>query len=253
MPALATKTAELLERLEHLRTTPEIDPFTLKRLQREAHNLLKADAFSAYQILGALEGFTGNIKEMRRNYEIARSLALTERDKSRVLHNYTVSLSDTGYFSEAALLQAESHHQIETAKFDLSHPVQDHLRAGLFHQVAQYAEQATNLDDKLFFYILSVTQFMDKHEVSDQELQRLIEIAVSVLHEHQFFNFYFRNIIIEFAADESSRWFRYVIKVNRSVEEVVEMEYELACQLAEIDLPLNLLSNFITTYECAEK
>ncbi|MEZ5671566.1 MAG: hypothetical protein R3E08_03960 [Thiotrichaceae bacterium] len=250
MPELLGKAAQLFAELEHLRFTREIDGFTLARLQKETRHLLKTDALHAYQILGALEGFAGNIVEMRQNYEAALHLTLDSLNKSIVLHNYATSLVNVGYFSESIALEIKSRSLVEMTESRLLSLVKVHVNAGLFHRAAQYLEKAADFDNELSVFVLSLTQFMDENGVCDEELQQMIEIAIAVLHRHQFFNFYSGNVTMNFAGDEGARWFRYVIKVNRSVEEVVEMKYELACQLAETDLPLKLLNNFMTTYEC---
>lgn len=253
MPELATKAEQLFAELETLRSTPEINPFTFKRLQREANGLLKVDALSAYQILGVLSGFAGHIAEIRKNYERALQLATTSLKKSEALYNYAASLSYVGYFAESVEFIDQAQTLVTIPDFRLLDSVQMYSRAGLFHRAKQHIDKIELLDKELSKVIFSIMQFMDKHAVHDESYQKLLEIAVSVLHQHQFFNFHSRNIVIGFAEDDNSRWFRYVIKVNRPVGEIVEMKYELACQLAEMDLPLNLLSHFIVTYQCAEE
>ena len=252
MPELATKANQLFEEIERLRLTPELDTFTLTRLQREAINLLKVDAFNAYQILGALASFEENITRVRENYEKALNLASINEDKAIILNNYAISTAVMGYFSEAAKLGIESYNifpSLRRAKQNIHH----FMRAGLFHHAAELTHKIDNLDldNGLFSLISRTTRFMDKHGVSDEELQKLIEITITVLHARQFFDF--RRIQLEFLEDEYSQWFHYVIKVNRSVEEIIEMIYELADQLAEVDLPIKLTSNFITAYEIAEE
>lgn len=44
-----------------------------------------------------------------------------------------------------------------------------------------------------------------------------------------------------------------MIKIDHSVNEMVEMKYELVCALAESDLPAELLLNFIVAYEIVEE
>ena len=269
MPELATKANQLYEETERLRLAPKLDTFTLNRLQREANNLLKVDAFNAYQILGALASFEGNITRVRENYEKALNLASINEDKAMILNNYAVSMGIMGYFSEAAKLGIESYNifpSLRRAKQNIHH----FMRAGLFHHAAELTHKIDNLDldNGLFSLISRTTRFMDKHGVSDEELQKLIEITITVLHARQFFDFHynvqlgflededsqwFHNVQLGFLEDEDSQWFRYVIKVNRSVEEIIEMIYELANQLAEVDLPIKLTSNFITAYEIAEE
>jgi tetratricopeptide (TPR) repeat protein len=250
MPELATKTTQLFAELDVLRSKPKIDAFTLKRLEHEAKKLLSVDAFSGYQLLGALSSFSGRVSEMRENYDKALKLASTPAEKSVALNNYSASLLVTGYFAESVELVFQALNldagDLHKLNFALSC-----YKSGSLHQAIQHIENLARLDQDLSQQIIAVVKFMDEHGVRDEELQKMIEIAISVLHARNFFNF--RNMRTAFVSDEDSTWFCYVIKVDRSVEEVVDMRYELAGQLAEVDLPMNLLSNFLVTYECAEE
>lgn len=250
MPELATKATQLFAELDVLRSTPKIDAFTLKRLEHEAKKLLAVDAFNGYQILGALFGFSGKISEMRENYDRALKLALTSAEKSMALHNYSIALKDTGYLTEAVELSSQSY-DLEAAELKLSNFVETCYRAGLFHRAIQYMGRVV-LPKEIDFSqtIPLIVSFMDKYGVQDEELQKMIEIAISVSHAHNFFNF--RNMHTKFVSDEDSTWFEYVISVDCSVEEMVEMDCELATRLADAELPKNLLSNFLVTYKFAE-
>jgi hypothetical protein len=250
MPELATKATQLFAELETLRSKQKIDAFTSKRLEHEAKKLLSVDAFSGYQILGALSSFSGKIAEMRENYNKALQLALTPAQKSIVLHNHSIVLKDAGYLTEAVELSSQSY-DLEAAELKLSNFVETCYRAGLFHRAIQYMSRVV-LPKEIDFSqtIPLIVSFMDKHGVQDEELQKMIEIAVSVLHEHRFFDF--RSIYIGLVSDGDFTWFQYVISVDCSVEEMVAMDCELATRLAEAELPKNLLSNFLVTYKFAE-
>jgi hypothetical protein len=151
-----------------------------------------------------------------------------------------------GYFSEAAELSVKSYGYNPPSEVIILIPSRL-TYAGLIHKAVDLIRKHNLIE---FHFVFEIEQFMDKHGVTDEQLQKLIEIAISVLHEHQFFDF--RNSInVEFAEDEYSKWLRYVIKINRSVDEIVEMKYELACALAESDLPTELLLHFIVAYEIA--
>jgi|GEM_PF-2035952 len=250
MPKLATKSNQLLQELSQLlHSTRNIDQFTLKRLQKEAQSLLKSEALNAHLFLGALAGLQGERSSVHENYKQALTLAPTNPNNAIVLNNYITSLLDIGSFSEAVepVIKAYDY------KLPISEIVTTILaKAGLFHRAAELIRQ-DHLVVAADSFIFRTERFMDQHGVSDAELQKLIEIAISVLHAHQFFDFRFTKIITEFAEEEDSQWFRYVIKINGSVEDIVDMEYELACQLAEDDLSTELLLNFITAYEFAEE
>lgn len=250
MPELATTSNQLLQELNQLHSRRDLDKFTQARWQREAKSLLKSDALNAYLFLGALAGFKGDLTNVDDNYKKALALASINSDKAMVLSNYITALSDIGCFSKAVELVIKEY---DDYKLPINEIVTTVLvKAGLFHRAAELIRQnhLVVADDS---FIFRAERFMDQHGVSDAELQKLIEIAISVLHAHQFFDFRFTKIITEFAEEEDSQWFRYVIKINGSVEDIVDLKYELACQLAEDDLSTELLLNFITAYEFAEE
>lgn len=248
MPELATKTNQLLEEINQLRLISKVDSFTFTRLEKEAQKLVKIDAFHAYQFLGILASFKEDITCVHENYKKALNFALENRDKSIVLNNYAVSLANMGYFIKAAELSIKSYEYSppsEVIKLISSR----FAYAGLFHYAANFAREY-NLVSNDFIFAIAVEAFMDEHGVIDEELQKLIEVGISILHKHKFFNF--RNAVhIEFSAGEDSKWLRYVIKIDRSIDEIVEMDYELACALAEVDFSTELLLHFIIVYEIA--
>jgi hypothetical protein len=250
MPELATKATQLFDGLETLRSKSKVDTLILRHLEHEAKKLLSVDAFRGYQILGALSSLSGKVSEMRENYGKVLKLASTPAEELMALHNYSTSLGGTGYFAESVELAFQALN-LDAGDWRKLNFASSCYKAGSLHRAIQYVENIVLLNQELSQQIIAVVKFMDEHGVRDEELQKMVEIAVSVLHAHDFFNL--RNIHTEFVSDESSTWFCYVIKVDRSVEEIVDMKYELASQLAEIDLPINLLSNFLVTYECAEE
>jgi len=243
MPELATKTNQLLDEMNSLRFKQHIDEFTLLRLEREVQKLLQIDPFNAYQFLGMLAVFREDIANVHKYYETASKLATTSGEKNILLNNYAASLCNMGYFSKAVKLSDD----ITDSSIEIVKPVKVFFSAGLFHRAANFIRKHSLENDN---FIFAVEQFMNEHGVTDEQLQKLIEITISVLHKHQFFNF--RNAVhIEFSSDESSIWLSYIIKVDRSIEEIVEMDYELACAIAEEDFPTDLLLHFIPVYEVA--
>ena len=94
-----------------------------------------------------------------------------------------------------------------------------------------------------------IEHFMNQRGVSGESLQQLIGIAVAVLHKHEFFDF--RHTQVELVEDESEQCFCYTIKVKRSMAEVIDLNYELAREIAKSGLPTSLTLNFVPMYEVA--
>jgi len=251
-PQLATNVNKLLEEIERLRLSDEIDELTFARLEREIDKLLKITPFNAYLLRGALAGLKHDLTDVRENYQIALKLATMREDRAMVLQNYAASLGWNGYFSEAAKLAIEFYN-IFPSTYHAQRVVELSAGAGLFHQAAnfmrQYSQKLQNDDYRFFF---RVEQFMDQHDVSDKSLQQLIEMAIEVLHKHEFFDFRHDGVTqAGFVEDESDLCFCYTIKVKRSMAEVIELNYELAREIAKSGLPTSLTLNFVPMYEVA--
>lgn len=239
----ATKTSELIKKLNQLHSRYTVDDLTLARLQREAEQLLKVEPFEAYQILGSLARFKGNKDEVKQYYEKALKLAITNEDKVRALGHYATSVGMMGYYSEAVELTLKVNSIFPYNKIYIENSINFFTRAGLFHRANQIIIQ-NKIDD--YPDISRIVSFMDRYGVTDEALQQVIETAISVLHAHQFFSF--PDIRSGFSSDEATEWFCYEIGVECSVEEFVEMEDELSHRLVELDLPLELELYFIVMY-----
>jgi hypothetical protein len=71
-----------------------------------------------------------------------------------------------------------------------------------------------------------------------------------VLHKHEFFDFRHDDVAqAELVEDESELCFCYTIKVKRSMAEVIDLNYELAREIAKSGSPTSLTLNFVPLYE----
>jgi len=251
-PQTATSVTKLFDEVEQLRLADVIDEFTFARLQHEVEKLSKIDPFGAYLLRGALASLKHDLSGIRKNYQAALNLATVKEDKAMVLDNYAISMWMNGYFSEASTLAMESY-----KNFPSSHFAQQYIlrleAIGLFHQAADLIrERPLNEQGNDDRFIFQVEQFMDQHDVSDKSLQQLIEMAIEVLHKHEFFDFRHDGVTqAGFVEDESDLCFCYTIKVKRSMAEVIELNYELAREIAKSGLPTSLTLNFVPMYEVA--
>jgi len=253
-PQRATNSKKLLEEIERLRLSDEIDEFTFARLEREIDKLLKVEPLISYTLNGILAGLRCDLSSIHKNFQTALNLAIMKEDKATVLDNYATSMWINGYFSEASKLGMESYENFPSLHF----AQQNILRlgaVGLFHQATNLIRKRPpneqDNDKRRFFF--EVEQFMDQQDVSDESLQQLIEMAIAVLHKHKFFNFRDHDgaTQMELVGDESDLCFCYTIKVKGSMAEVIDLNYELAREIAKSGLPTSLTLNFVPMYEVA--
>lgn len=250
-PQLATNASKLADEINQLLLMNNVDTFTLARLEREIDKLLQRDAFNAYVLRGALAGLKHDLQAIHESYRTALKLAIIKEDRVTVFSNYASALEWNGYFSEAVKLAMESYKVFPSA-YLLQRSIELALKTGLFHQAADLIRKHPDEQIDGSHAYFQTEQFMDEHAVSDELLQKLIEIAIAVLHKCGFFNFHRDGMIRpEYDKDEDSQLFYYIITVNRSMEEVIDMNYELACEIAKSGLPTTLTLNFIPVYEVA--
>jgi hypothetical protein len=250
-PLAVTNASNLFNEINQLHSVGIVDEVTFARLQRDIKKLLKIDAFNAYLLLGAVAGLKHDLKNIHKNYQAALNLASINEDKAMVLQNYATILEWNGYVTEAAKLMVESYN-IFPSTYYAQRVASISAGAGLFHQSANFVRQCSQkLQEHDYHFIFQIEQFMEQHGVSDEMLQQLIEIAIAVLHKQGFFSFRDEGSSVKFLEDESERLLYYTIEVKRSMAEVVDLNYELAHEIAKSNLPPALTLNFIPVYEVA--
>lgn len=93
-----TKGQELFRILNEVRAEAEIGEFTLQKIERDAENLLKTNAYLGYLALQAVAALRGDVEKVHCNHK--RALALANRNPEPY-HNYASSLWSLGYLTEA--------------------------------------------------------------------------------------------------------------------------------------------------------
>ena len=87
--------------------------------------------------------------------------------------------------------------------------------------------------------------------MSDADLERLITIAILLLRQHKL-SIAASQINISLLEDEDSQWFHYGIPLCESVEKMVALDFELADNIADEKLPVNITGYFVPTFEMVE-
>jgi hypothetical protein len=93
-----------------------------------------------------------------------------------------------------------------------------------------------------------VIEFMDEKNVSDADLEGLINLSMTILRQYQLS--IAAPINISLLEDEDGKWFHYGIPLHElSVEKMVELDFELADKIADEKLSTNLTAYFLPTFE----
>jgi hypothetical protein len=218
----APKTQELGNNINYFRDN-YLRPTDLeiRRLKKEAENLIKIDAAIAHNYLGRIAALENNKEGVISNYEKAIKIIPNEY----IIHsNYSISLLHCG-LNYLALEEARK----VFSKF----PNNKDVSSDLFYSLVNSARfnEASKLLDKIqdnkdIEFVNNATKIFAAANLTDDEAQHLQILAFSLIEKHQLY-FYVTDIgIIENCVE-------YIIYVDKPIEDIFELNWELANLLAE--------------------
>jgi len=246
---VAVQIPAIFKKINQLVISHNPEPFLLTQFKNEAQKYIQSDNVDAYLALGTLAGLEGNIDALQANYQ----QAITEYSAKHayILMLYAKCLTPYGFFSQVA----DFHHQA----YRLS-PILNYLDdaiyfyglAGHFHQVAlllrTWDKVSPHKAHRFSQLAEDIVKFMDERNVSDADLEELITIALLLLRQHKL-SIAASQINISLLEDEDSLWFHYGIPLHESVEKMVELDFELADNIADKKLPVKITGYFVPTFE----
>ena len=213
---------QLFERLSLAAGSAEVlDDLEIRRLEREAQKLMKADAWKAHQVLGALAAIKWDVEGVRAHHEASLKL----RASGDAYRNYATSLQLVGQFHEAAeAIRTASERQPEnitwlrtaidftlwegevTKAIDLEHE---------FEKRAPNHESSSGILNRLL-------AFIERQRISEGELQRALGVAFSLLQKRRQ---RFKEVELSLDDDQDTAFFS--ILINRPTKEVLALDAEL--------------------------
>lgn len=250
MPATPkTKASELIEKINALLHQEERDEFTLRKTKSEAENLRSSDAFSAYVSLGMLASLENDENGMRKNHLAA--LKLQPNDSNGNL-NYSTSLNNLGFYSEAKEYAHNAYEGNRGNSTILSYLIERCFKSGRVSEARNWLEKWETEFPKGACeskeIILKASKLLDSHGVNDDDVEKLVNLSSSVLHRHQI---YPHRAKTETLTDEESHWLNYTLEVQRPPEEIVNLIFESAMELAKSNIPSQVTDAVIVTYSSA--
>jgi tetratricopeptide (TPR) repeat protein len=250
MPSqVAVQIPTFFKEINQLVLNPHPEPSLLTQFKNEAQKYVQSDNVDAYLAIGTLAGLEGNIDALQANYQ----QAITEYSAKHayILMLYAKCLTPYGFWEQVA----DFHHQayrLSPLKNYLDDAIYFYGLAGHFHQVASKLKTWDKVSPQVahrFSQLAGdVVKFMDERNVSDADLERLINVALLLIRQHKL-SIAASMINISLLEDEDSQWFHYGIPLHESVEKMVELDFELADRIAEEKLPVNLTGYFVPTFE----
>jgi hypothetical protein len=169
------------------------------------------------------------------------------------LANEATSLTGQGQFSRAAQQWLTAFEMSPTRLKYLDEAIYCYGLAGHFQRVAELLNiwkiYSPTQSHRFAELASQMSRFMAERQVGDVQLEGLINIAVAVLLRHQLpvlpelFN-------LSLDEDEESQWFYYGIPVYEiSVEQNVEMDFELANRSVDECSPQVFQGGFVAMFE----
>lgn len=223
----AVNTQELNDRINFLfskkRRPSELD---IQLLKRKVDKLKGKIGFADYyDFLGRIASLERNKANIISYYK--KSLKL-EPDNYKIRHNYCMSLSNCAYFAEAI-----SQEYILLNKFSNDSKISILFSKDLwslcnFRKSLDFLKKLEESIINQSKWILQAVDILDKVQLSDNEAQRLCELALSLLETH---NLYYSGLEIEIIDNAIC----YSIYVDLPVDEIFDINWELAGILVDND------------------
>ena len=250
MPVKAkTKASELFKLLNVLFLGEDRDEFTLRKIKKETEALRSSDAFAAYILLGGLASLEHDVEGMRRNHSKAIKIRPDDPDANI---NYASSLKNLGFYTEARKFAERAYLADQTYLRTLNDLIEMCWASGRVREAMKWLrrwklEEHGKANDTREATIRA-TELLDENGVSDDEVERLVQLKLSVLHKEKIYPSRSIGVPME---DEESRWLNYLVEVRLSPKEVVELNFKAADKLAKSDIPTSVTNSVIVTFTSA--
>lgn len=236
---------KLIERVNALMERHDHSDFTLRSIEKEAKALLKADAYSAYLLLGMVSCLKRDVEAMRDNHKAALNL---QNDVSANI-NYGHSLANIGALSEAGEYYYRAM-QLAPGNPDVLGSLIENAYGRLrFHQASKYLESWKKLKPAETHHSEpGLTEFLKRYEalvLSDDEADNMRRYAEDLMVKKSIF--VDGGIHITVLHEESDYWIDYAIAVEASADDVASLNYELADLIVGKSDP-KVLSNVVIRY-----
>jgi len=230
------KGVELVNEIVDLAKAKSPSSFEIARLRKQAQSLISLDAYHASMALGMLAGMSRNELEMRQYHQQAIRL---RSNSVLALMNFAGSLERMNFYSEVREIIAKAHIFDPSDIRILDNAIQSAAVTGQFNQcnalIAEWKKlrpTETHKNEKMYKRILD---YLSENNISESEIDRLIEIASANLRQAGVFS---TRIDLGLLCDEGPEWLNYDLILSAPVEQVVELNTKLAEGLAGIEPPI---------------
>lgn len=225
------------------------DELESRRLERDAKNLLKVDAWAAHQILGGIAALRWDLDDLHVHHKASLQSA---HGRAHAYRNYAISLQLVGLFQEAATYMALGSEMEPENLTSLQSATQFALWAGNVKAALKFEHDLEKRDPSRssgpgrLEVLESLRELMKQRHITQDELQAALSLAFTFLRERKC---RFTNVGTMIDEEQDTAFF--TIYIDRPTQEVSKLDIDLGRQFAE-ELP-KLDSALIVQLEPAPK
>lgn len=182
IPSLATKGAELIDRLNVIALGAEVDDLALRRIRQEAQRLTGADPVGAHTTLGAIAALECRADDVRKHFRVALQQSGHSASVSR---NYSCCLLNLGRTAEALEFAKQASERAPDDLAVLEHLITAALEAGCFLEARTLRKRLGKLSPKRSLPDESVEQMLidavDRGAFREESIQEVLRTVHEIL------------------------------------------------------------------------
>ncbi|NJO17969.1 MAG: hypothetical protein HC877_20255 [Thioploca sp.] len=226
---------EFWEQINHLIAMDTRDSVILSQLKNKVHDILTIDAYEGYIALGILASLEGNVEAIHSYYQ--QAIENFSR-KPELVASYAESLARVGYFSLAAELMLEAYYLSPSTLNYLDKAIQLCGIVGRFYFVGELLRIREKINRRPAHPFANnaekIIQWMKKTKVTDEQLEEIINLALSLLQQYPIL---IAPRHVEISLDEDQQKFYYKIHLAERTETIFEITTQLTQQIIAAGLP----------------
>lgn len=244
MPQPKPKANDLLKRINAIAGgDSEGGGFALRKLEQEAKALARTDAGHAYVALGAITCIKRDAQGMKDYY--AKALRLAPNDLF-TLSNYSISLFKLCLFNEARHYAAKAYEISQRSDLNILQILIDaSLLVGELGEsikwLADWDSKSPNRSYPIQVDIKMANSILRQNNVTDSDAGRFLNIAYDILGRQGF-------DAMEVLFDTFDDELFYRVKVCAEIDQIVDLNFELADTLANEDFIPSVINAITVMY-----
>ena len=224
----AAKSKEVFDALGAMEIATHLNEFEVKKLEREAKRLVKADAESGYTALGVIAALRGDADTAHACHEKALKLS---GGSAETLHNYSTSLAKLGEYTRALEIARRAHTCNPADPAMLHRAIAASIFTGNFREACELGRKWNESDPKYRHapdpVVDAICGATERGIFTEERLQEVLGIAHEVLRSSKV-----RTLGVEVQDDEHEPdSFLYEFFVFASPEEVEVLNEELDARI----------------------